>query len=358
MKPILGVLLFAAACVPPKKVDGPRATELPFSAPAVEWTDDPQTGYHVEIASSIQRDLKPTDGVFFVVRVGADEVGKFPIAGPRGAQFRQRLDLPLGDYDVAIEYQGRRYAGEPFRIAVVPEWGGTKNLHLFRHHGTRVSLRDRRLWILRWWANEAPARPWIIEWRHDGRAITTTQGRDMPWHTQDASAFVHDVGKLGAARRSIWQLGEEYVIPDAVASQPGAWEARVVHEGTPPLAVDFTVSAGGQLADATPDLVLTREGWSHAWSKSLDSHTLSEADVLDLEEKMAVMQGAQRMTDGPIPLTVSAVRALFRSKQLGESWSKYLDVGLHSPQRALRTEVEQLIQKFGGPWKPEEMPRS
>ncbi|MEO8553744.1 MAG: hypothetical protein ABI678_27415, partial [Kofleriaceae bacterium] len=125
------------------KAEGPKASDMPFiHGPAVAWTDDPKSGYHIELTVALQRNLIAQDHLAFVVKVGADEVGRYPITkGVVGTTVHQKIDeLPLGDYSVELEYNGHHFAGEPFRIAIVPEWGGGKNLHLFRHHGTRVSL--------------------------------------------------------------------------------------------------------------------------------------------------------------------------------------------------------------------------
>lgn len=354
MRTLLG-LLVVAGCVP--HVDGPRVDEMPFlGAPAVSWTDDPGSGYHVELSVALQRDVTPGDKLAFVVRVADDDVNRFPVVGARGTTVRQRLDLPLGDYDVALDYQGKRFAGQPFRIAVVPEWGGGRALHLFRHHGTRVSLRERRLWVLRWWSNDAPALPWIIEWRHDGSAVSTTTGREQRWNIAGASAFVRYVAQP-AARRSIWQLGEEYAVPDVVANTPGSWEARVIHAGAPPVAIAFTVLPGGAVGEAAGELIATPYGWTHAWSKPLALQAVAPSEIVELEDKLPVIAGAQRIDDGPIELTPSAVRALFRSKPLADSWTKLLGIE-PTKARALRSQIEQLIKTHGGPWKPEEFPKS
>ena len=346
-------LLGAVSCVAPH-VDGPRANEVPFiGGPAIAWTDDPTAGYKIELTTALQRDILKTDKLAFVVHIGADEVGRYPITtGLRGTTIHQKVDLPLGDYQVELDFNGQRFAGEPFRIAVVPEWGGTRNLHLFRHHGTRISLAEKKLWVLRWWSNDAPALPWIVEWRHDGKAVATTTGRERKWAIADANEFIKDAMQP-KARRSIWQLGEEYTVPDAVAKLAGAWEARVIHAGAPPVAIGFTVMPDGSVGEAAPELVSSQYGWTHSWSKLLDPRPLAMEDILELYDQLPVVAGAQRLDDGPIELTPNAVRALFRSKQLAESWAKFL-----GGSRELRPTVERLIKAQGGPWKPEEFPKS
>ncbi len=286
------------------------------------------------------------------MRVGDDEVGRYPIAhGVHGTTVHQRVDLPLGDYDVELAYRGESFAGEPFRIAIIPEWGGTRQLHLFRHHGTRISLAEHKLWVLRWWSNDAPALPWVVEWRHNGRVLATTKGRERKWDVQ-ASTVIQNAFQP-KARRSIWQLGEEYTVPDVVAKMPGAWEARVVHEGAPPVSVDITVLANGTVGDPSRSLVATPSGWTHAWSKPLALHPLEEADAAELTDQLPVVAGAQQIDDGPIVLTPNAVRALFRSKELAANWTKFL-----GGTRTLRPIIEQLIKSQGGPWKPDEFPKS
>jgi hypothetical protein len=346
--------IVAAGCVAQHPVDGPHTADVPFiGGPAVAWTDDPSNGYHVEVTAALQREVTDKDQLAFVVRVGDDEVGRYPITkGIGGTTVHQKLDLPLGDYDIALDYRGQSFAGEPFRIAVVPEWGGTRNLHLFRHHGTRISLVEKKLWVLRWWSNDAPTLPWIVEWRHDGRALTTTTGRERKWSVDDSTAFIK--GALAPqARRSIWQLGEEYAVPDAVAKTPGTWEARVIHAGAPPIAVEFTVMADGTVGTMSKALVSTSYGWTHAWSIPLAPRPLATEDSLELYDQLPVVAGGQKIDEGPIELTPNAVRALFRSKELADRWSKFL-----GGNRELRGQIEKLIKSNGGPWKPEEFPKS
>ena len=49
----------------------------------------------------------------------------------------------------------------------------------------------------------------------------------------------------------------------------------------------------------------------------------------------------------------NAVCVLFCSKPFAEQWTKFLG-GSHE----LRGKVEQMIKQQGGPWKPEEFPKS
>jgi len=354
MTRLLGLLVVVGACAAPH-VDGPRASEVPFiHGPAVTWTDDPSTGYHVELTVALQRNLIASDHLAFVVKVGGDEVGRYPIAkGEVGTTIHQKVDeLPLGDYAVELEYNNQHFAGEPFRIAIVPEWGGTRNLHLFRHHGTRVSLIENKLWLLRWWSNDAPALPWIVEWRHEGKVVATTTGRERKWAVNTSDEIIK-YALTPQARRSIWQLGEEYALPAQVAQLPGSWEARVIHQDSPPVSVGFTVMPNHTIGEAGTELVATPDGWTHAWSKPLALHPLAADDIVELTDKLPVAPGAQQLNEGPIELTPNAVRALFRSKPLAEQWTKFLG-GSHE----LRGKVEQLIKTQGGPWKPEEFPKS
>ncbi len=351
---LVGVALVMAGCAT-NHLDGPRMSDVPFiHGPAVNWTDDPGAGYHVELTVALQRNLIAQDHLAFVVRVGADEVGRYPIKhGVVGTTIHQRVDaLPIGDYSVELDYNGARFAGEPFRVAVVPEWGGTHNLHLFRHHGTRISLVEHKLWVLRWWANDAPTLPWIVEWRHEGKPVTTTTGRERKWTISDANELVR-YALQPQARRSIWQLGEAYTVPDQVAKMPGSWEARIVHAGASPVSIGFTVMPNGTIGEAAKELVATPDGWTHAWSQPLALRPLAPEDIIDLYDRLPVVAGEQQLTEGPIELTPSAVRALFRSKQLADQWSKFL-----TGNRELRGRVEQMIKSEGGPWKPEEFPRS
>jgi len=348
------VLSVVVGCAVPK-TEGPKASDMPFiHGPAVAWTDDPKSGYHIELTVALQRNLTALDHLAFVVKVGADEVGRYRIAkGVVGTTVHQKVDeLPLGDYSVELEYNGHHFAGEPFRIAVVPEWGGSKNLHLFRHHGTRVSLVEKKLWLLRWWSNDAPTLPWIVEWRHEGKIVKTTMGRERKWAINDSSEIVK-YALAPQARRSIWQLGEEYTVPEQVGQMPGSWEARVIHQGAAPVSVEFTVLPNHTIGTPGDELVASVDGWAHAWSKPLELHPLAQEDIIELTDKLPIAPGAQQLQEGPIELTPNAVRALFRSKQLADQWSKFL-----GGSRELRGKIEALIKTQGGPWKPDEFPKS
>jgi hypothetical protein len=338
----------AVGCAPPKPVDGPRSADVPFiHGPAVTWTDDPGSGYHVELTVALQRNLITADQLAFVVRVGGDEVGRYPITkGELGTTIHQKVEeLPLGDYTVELEYNHHHFA-------VVPEWGGTRNLHLFRHHGTRISLVESKLWVLRWWANDAPALPWIVEWRHEGKPVTYSSGRERKWAIQSSDDIVK-YALQPQARRSIWQLGEEYSVPAQVAQMPGSWEARVIHAGAPPVSVGFTVMPNHTIGEADAQLVSTTDGWTRAWSQPLPLRPLAQDDILELTDRLPVVNGAQQLDEGPIELTPNAVRALFRSKALADQWSKF-----NGGNRELRSKIESLIKAQGFPWKPEEFPKS
>lgn len=348
-------LFVAVGCASQGHVEGPRLGDVPFiHGPAISWTDDPSNGYRVELTVALQRNLIAQDHLAFVVRVGADDVGRYPITqGVVGTTIHQKIEpLPIGDYTVELEYNNARFAGEPFRIAVVPEWGGSHNLHLFRHHGTRISLAEKKLWVLRWWANDSPALPWVVEWRHEGTSVTMTSGRERRWAVADSTEIVK-YAMQPRASRSIWQLGEAYAVPDQVAQLPGSWEARVVHAGAPPVSIGFTVMRNGTIGEADPQLVATRSGWRHAWSQPLPVRPLAAADTVELEARLPMVPGAQHLDEGPIELTPNAVRALFRFKPLAGQWSKFL-----GGSRALRGQVEQMIKAQGAPWKPDEFPKS
>ncbi|MFT3700209.1 MAG: hypothetical protein QM831_44095 [Kofleriaceae bacterium] len=355
MKALLGLLVAVGMGCAPKGPDGPRAYEVPFiHGPAVTWTDDPSAGYHVELSVALQRNITPEDHVAFVVRVGADEVGRYPIKkGEIGTTIHQRVEeLPLGDYTVELEYNNERFTGEAFRIAQVPEWGGSTNTHLFRHHGTRVSLIEKKLWVLRWWPNDAPTQPWVIEWRHEGVVVTTTSGRERKWAIADSNDIVR-YALQPQARRSIWQLGEEYALPDQVGKLAGSWEARILHAGAPPVSIGFTVLPGGKIGEADKDYVATGDGWTRSWSQQLALRPLAQEDIVELSDKLVGVTGGQQLAPAPIVVTPQAVRALFRSKELADQWSKFL-----GGSSELRSKVEALIKAQGGPWKPDEFPKS
>src|SRR5439155_27099300 len=105
-------------------------------------------------------------------------------------------------------------------------------------------------------------------------------------------------------------------------TSPGGGAARVIHGGASPIAIAFTVMPGGAVAEAGADLVASTTGWSHAWSKTLPLRALAASEIAELEDRLPTIAGAQKIDDGPIELSRSAVRALFRSKPLVESWAK------------------------------------
>lgn len=366
--------------------------------------------YRVQIAAEITRDVMPTDDLAIVVSVGDLEVGRYPVVGrfaSRPTRITQEIELPLGDYEIDYAYQGTIYAGMPFRLAEVPVWGGRKALQLRNHPGTRVSLREGKLWVGRWWANDGPPQAWIIEWAHEGRVITTTSGREERGIPPNATSVVG--GAAGAFRdhrivqNTIWAYGEEYPLPPQVATSPGVWAARVVHGDASPIAVVFTVLPGGTLAEASPRLVRS-VGWQPSWSKRLEQRALAVTEVQRLTAKLPQISADQPFdqmvpNDKPEPairISTAAVRALFRSRQLAEAWWQYEQMNLASMQatpvdtaasfpkgkrrtaglgsnrrssakdtndrrgklRSLRAQIESLIKAHGGPWKPDEFPRS
>ncbi len=420
----------ASACTPkkgaalrPKPV---AANARPFNAmPSVSLVDSQQTGpmYRVQIVAEITRDVMPTDDLAIIVTVGGDdEVGRYPIVGRfenRQTLIKQEIELPLGDYEIEYDYQGTRYTGMPFRMAEVPVWGGRRNLQLRTHPGTRVSLREKKLWVGRWWANDGPPRAWIIEWVHEGAVAATTSGREMHGIPTDAARLVG--GAAGAfmsdriVENTIWTYGEEYPVPDVVATKPGAWAARVVHGGSSPLAVVFNVLPTGRLAEASNRRVRS-VGWEESWSKRLDQRALSVTEVDRLTAKLPQISSTQpfdeltaaKGPEAPVRISTAAVRALFRSKQLADAWWQFANLNVASsadasasarrpvdaaafPQgrvaqgmparsaaankraaaeaakdeverksklRALRTQIESLIKAHGHPWKSDEFPRS
>lgn len=404
---VLGIL--AVACVPKNHPPPPKPvapTARPFEqGPTVALVDPVQDGpmYRVQIQADITRDVMPTDDLAIVVSVDDHEVGRYPIVGKferRPTRIKQEIELPLGDYDIDYLYQGTKYAGMPFRMAQVPVWGGHVGLQLRAHPGTRVSLREKKMWVGRWWANDGPPQAWIVEWARDGAVVTTTSGREDRGIPPRASGLVG--GAFNTFRDSrvvpntIWTYGEEYPVPDVVVQTPGAWAARVVHGGSSPVAVVFTVLPGGKLAELSSRNIAS-VGWEQSWSKDLEARSLSVTEVDRLTDKMPHLSSTQPFdeiegrSDGPEPairVSTAAVRALFRSKELADAWHEYLALNTntlyvqqaafpknakaHEPQppaakqdaakrtklRALRSQIEQLIKTNGGPWKPEEHPHS
>ena len=190
-------------------------------------------------------------------------------------------------------------------------------------------------------------------------------------------------------------------MPDVVLTQPGVWAARVVHGSSPPVAVVFNVLAGGQLKELSQARVVTA-GWEVSWSKPLQALALNPTEVDRLSAKLPKISATegfdeptnQQVLEPAIRLSLAAVRALFRSKQLAEAWSTYNTlnapaayVALHPGQtpeaagkragvpvpqkempgkdgerrarlKLLRTQIDQLIKQNGSPWKAEEFPRS
>lgn len=416
---VLAVLAASVvACLPPRKqpvaVATPvAATARPFNAsPTVALVDHTQTGplYRVQIVADITRDVMPTDDLAIVVSVGDLEVGRYPVVGRftgQDSRVKQEIEIPLGDYEIDYAYQGEIFAGMPFRLAQVPVWGGRKALQLREHPGTRVSLREGKLWVGRWWANDGPPQAWIVEWVNEGRVMTTTSGREDKGMPASAASIVGGAaGAYGANRlvhNTIWAYGEEYPLPAIVATTPGVWAARVVHGGSSPVAVVFTVLPGGRLAEQSNRRVAS-VAWEPSWSKPLEQRALALTEVDRLTGKLPQLGASQpfdelQPSDKPermVRISTAAVRALFRSKALAEAWwsfeqlnkpgavnttpsatasfpkSSKRTAGLGSGRRvgakdqaehrtklkALRTQIEQLIKANGGPWQPAEFPRS
>jgi hypothetical protein len=260
-------------------------------------------------------------------------------------------------------------------------WGGKHAIQLRAHQGTRLSLREKKMWVGRWWPNDGPPQAWIVEWVRDGAVATTTSGTDQFGMSPESRALVG--GAAGAFRservvpNTIWTYGEEYPIPDVVVTTPGAWAARVVHGSSAPVSVVFTVLPGGKLAEASDRKILS-VGWEPSWSKKLDARALSITEVDRLTAKLPQVSSSQPFdeprTDGAIRVSPAAIRALFRSKQLAEMWSDYLKAtsmvqpAAMGPKKkeptspaklkAMRQQIEALIKAQGGPWTPEEHPHS
>ena len=410
MTKALGLALVAAvavACHPRPPAPKPVAqTARPFdNGPTATLVDQNQEGpsYHVQIAADITRDVMPTDDLAIVVSVHDEEVGRYPVVGKfeaRPTRVKQDIELPLGEYEIEYVYQGTRYAGMPFRLAEVPTWGGRRALQLRSHPGTRVSLREKKLWVGRWWANDGMPQAWIVEWVREGQVVTMTSGREDRGIPPQTARLV--AGADGAFRdpktvnNTVWAFGEEYGVPDVVLQQQGVWAARVVHGSSPPVAVVFNVAAGGRLVELSPARIVSA-GWEQSWSKPLENVALNVTEVDRLTAKLPKIATTQPF-DEPDPraaglepairLSTAAVRALFRNKQVAELWSSYN--AMNTPYveqgqepaaarkdrmttskeptvkpaekkaklKALRLQIEDLINKNGGPWKPDEFPRS
>jgi len=412
----------AMSCVPKnKQLTRPvEDSARPFDhGPVATLVDQHQTGpsYRVQIAADITRDVMPTDDLAIVISVRDEEVGRYPVVGTferRPTRIKQEIELPLGDYEIELEYQGERYAGMPFRLAEVPVWGGRRALQLRSHPGTRISLREKTLWVGRWWPNDGLPQAWIVEWVREGQVATMTSGREERGIPPETSRLV--AGAAGAynaehvVNNTIWTYGEQYPVPDVVIAQPGVWAARVVHGNSAPVAVIFHVLPGGALAELSPRRVAAAS-WEPSWSKPLDARALSVTEVERLTAKLPRISSTEPIDDvslsqqqqqqhgalslePAIRLSQAAVRALFRSKQLAEAWSTFVALdsapsyvrlhpgqqpaaagkqngvptpareapGKESERRArlkqLRTQIEQLIKQHGGPWQPDEFPRS
>lgn len=400
-----------ATVTPPAEAAQPNVkpvapTARPFAkTPWVELVEQGQEGptYRVQIAAEIMRDVIPTDDLAIVISVGDQEVGRYPIVGKykgHPTKIKQEIELPLGDYDIDYVYGGDHYAGTPFRLAEVPVWGGHTALQLRGHPGTRISLKEHKLWVGRWWANDGPPQAWIIEWAREGKAMTTTSGTDATGIPAEIHGLVGGAAGAYASDRivsnTIWTFGEEYPVPDVVAQTPGVWAARVVHGNSAPVAVVFNVLPNGVLAELSSRKIMA-VGWEPSWSKRLDARALSVTEVERLTAKLPHTSSTQAFdepkNDGIEPairVSPAAVRALFRSKQLAEVWWEFVTLNYRAPAmmtaqpaafvkgsarketanpakaeadrhakvRALRTQIEQLIQKNGGAWKPEEHPHS
>lgn len=412
MKHVALALVVLAACVPSRKyaMRPVAKTVQPFdTGPSVALVDTTQTGsvVRVQIAADITRDVMPTDDLAIVVSVGDEEVGRYPIVGRfvmRPTRVKQEIELPLGDYEIDYEYKGVRYAGMPFRLAEVPVWGGKRALQVRSHPGTRLSLKERKLWVGRWWANDGPAQAWIVEWVREGQVVTTTSGREDRGMPTNGSRVVASAATTfkdpRLVQNTVWFYGEEYPIPEQVVMQPGIWAARVVHGNSPPVAVMFTVQPLGRVAEMSEKRIATLN-WEVSWSKPLQTRVMSPTEVERLSAKLPQLSSSQPFDeqlqqDGPEPpvrLTTAAVRALFRSKQLAEAWGELVTTNTHNTVyveqaalqkngkgskrtigggrdtfskeaekkarlRDLRIQVEALIKVYGYPWKTEEFPKS
>lgn len=414
MMKALGIaVVVAAACVHPKKpLEKPvEVTARPFDrGPVATLVDQNQSGpsYRVQIAADITRDVMPTDDLAIVISVNDEEVGRYPVVGKfeiRPTRIKQEIELPLGDYEIDFEYQGQRYAGMPFRLAEVPVWGGRRALQLRSHQGTRVSLREKKLWVGRWWANDGLPQAWIVEWVREGQVVTMTSGREDRGIPTNGARVISGIAAAWhddkIVNYTVWTYGEEYGVPDVVVQQPGVWAARVVHGNSSPVAVVFNVLPGGKLAEQSARKVVSAE-WEESWSTQLGARSLAVTEVDRLSQKLPKLSANEPFDDvvpqqglePAIRLSLSAVRALFRNKQLAEAWSTYNTlnvpssyVQLHPGQvpaaagkrngvatparelpgkdgerrarlRLLRSQIEQLIKQHGAPWKPDELPRS
>jgi hypothetical protein len=409
------VVAAAASCVPKKPVSTPVAvTARPFDqGPVATLVDQAQSGpsYRVQIAADITRDVMPTDDLAIVISVRDEEVGRYPVVGKferRPTRIKQEIELPLGEYEIEFEYQGARYAGMPFRLADVPVWGGRRALQLRSHPGTRISLREKTLWVGRWWANDGLPQAWIIEWVREGQVVTMTSGREERGIPPQASRIV--AGAAGAynderiVNHTIWTYGEQYPVPDVVAMQPGVWAARVVHGSSAPVAVVFHVMPDGRLGELSPRRVASAN-WEESWSRALDARALAVTEVERLSAKLPRIASTepfdevshqQQTLEPSIRMSQASVRALFRSKQLAEAWSSFVALNvpstssypsLHPGQqpaaagkrngvvtpvreapgkdgerrarlKLLRAQIEPLIKQHGGVWKADEFPRS
>jgi hypothetical protein len=318
--------------------------------PSVVLATSQQTGptYHVQIIAEITRDVNPTDDLAIVVRVGDEEVGRYPIVGrferTQPTRIKQEIELPLGDYEIEYDYQGTRFAGMPFRLADVPVWGGRRSLQIRQHPGTRVSLREKKLWVGRWWANDGPPQAWIVEWAHEGKVVTATSGREehgIPTNPRllvGGAAGAYQAGRV--VENTIWTYGEEYALPDVVATKPGPWAARIIHGGSAPISIVFTVLPTGRLAEASTRRVFS-VGWEESWSNRLEQRALGVTEVDRLTAKMPQISSTQPFDDidsatstgpeAPVRISTAAVRALFRSKQLADAWWQFENLNVAAP---------------------------
>ena len=421
------VVLSLAGCLPEPAPQTPQALALPFDA---GFTATPLPGARpgtvkLRLRAAITRTIVPEDGLAFVVRSGGREIERFPIAGeyidgytlhirpsldthPPGLE--PTVELALGDYDLDVEYAGTRYWGTTLRVAEVPYWGGRKQVEAIEHIGTTLDLHAGTLAVAQWWADDAPAQPWVIEWRRDGQVIMTTTGHEGRWLAAHAPSLVYDAGS--GSHQSIWRLRQEYRLPREVEQTPGAWEARIAHGGAAPIAVRFAIAAPRRPAATSGRLIAAREGWVDQRSAPLAIEPLPTAEAAPLIARLDSVERKQAFDDGasprdlvePIALSTPAVRALFRSKQLVDAWDDFLALNSQAPGyvdsvyftneedytlspeqkwkrkqaadrraerdaprtdaaaktrlRTLRPKIEQLIRKHGGAWQPRELPRS
>jgi hypothetical protein len=374
----------ATSTTPANPAPPPVSAEPSFEASAKQT----RAGrFELDLVTRPARDITAADHLAFVLRTEGVEYGRYPIAAARGSKVAQHVALPPGNYELVLEYFGHHTGGMMVKISDVPYWGGQHKLYASMHRGTRL-LDDAKgglqLSIARWWADDTPTLPWIVEWRREGRPVIITSGRTEETRQFGETAIVTKADEAYARpgfAETPWHFSEIHPVPPQVTSQPGKWEAWAVRAGARPLAIAFTLLPGGKIAK--PSEVKYR--FDEPESDELTVRDLPDTDATHLVMQLPKIVGTSGFAPAKqnagelaeeVALSPGAVRAMFRSKELAHEWRAYVEAN-HRVARvssreetakragpaedtgklaAQRAKIGKLIAANNAPWQPNEQP--